>query len=129
MSELTERFINAYFEDVSALGCGKADVHPRVTDHIEDIVDFVQVLVDKGFAYESHGDVYYRTTKFEGYGKLSKQSTDELIVGARIEDGVKKENALDFVLWKAAKEGEDFVGKSVGCWTTWLAYRMFGYGT
>lgn len=106
VSELTERFINAYFEDVTALGCHRADVHPRVTEHIEDIVSFIQVLVDKGFAYESQGDVYYRTAKFEGYGKLSKQSTDELIVGARIEAGEKKENPLDFVLWKAAKENE-----------------------
>jgi cysteinyl-tRNA synthetase len=106
VGELTERFINAYFEDVGALGCGKANVHPRVTDHIKDIVEFVQVLVDKGFAYESQGDVYYRTRNFEGYGKLSHQSIDELKVGARIEPGDKKENALDFVLWKAAKEGE-----------------------
>ena len=106
VSELTGRFINAYFEDVSALGCNKADVHPRVTDHIEDIVDFIQVLIDKGFAYESQGDVYYRTKSFEGYGKLSNQSTDELIVGARIEAGDKKDNSLDFVLWKAVKEGE-----------------------
>ena len=106
VGELTERFINAYFEDVGALGCGKADVHPRVTDHIEDIVGFVKVLIDKGFAYESQGDVYYRTQKFEGYGKLSQQSTDELKVGARIEEGIKKENPLDFALWKAAKEGE-----------------------
>ena len=106
VGELTERFINAYFEDVAALGCSKADVHPRVTDHIEDIVEFVKVLIDKGFAYESQGDVYYRTQKFEGYGKLSHQSTDELKVGARIEEGEKKENPLDFALWKAAKEGE-----------------------
>ena len=106
VGELTDRFINAYFEDVGALGCGKADVHPRVTDHIEDIVEFVKVLIDKGFAYESQGDVYYRTQNFEGYGKLSHQSTDELKVGARIEEGDKKENPLDFVLWKAAKEGE-----------------------
>ena len=106
VGELTERFINAYFEDVEALGCGKADVHQRVTDHIEDIVEFVKVLIDKGFAYESQGDVYYRTQKFEGYGKLSQQSTDELKVGARIEEGIKKENPLDFALWKAAKEGE-----------------------
>ena len=106
VSELTERFINAYFEDVTALGCDRADAHPRVTDHIEDIVNFIQVLIDKGFAYASQGDVYYRTAKFEGYGKLSKQSTDELIVGARIEAGEKKDNPLDFVLWKAAKENE-----------------------
>ncbi|WP_318616169.1 cysteine--tRNA ligase [Sporosarcina sp. YIM B06819] len=106
VGELTERFIKAYFEDVGALGCGKADVHPRVTDHIEDIVEFVKALIDKGFAYESQGDVYYRTQKFEGYGKLSQQSTDELKIGARIEEGIKKENPLDFALWKAAKEGE-----------------------
>ena len=106
VSELTERFIDAYFQDVSALGCSEADVHPRVTNHIEDIVNFIQVLIEKGFAYESHGDVYYRTTKFDGYGKLSKQSTDELVVGARVEQGEKKDNPLDFVLWKAAKENE-----------------------
>jgi cysteinyl-tRNA synthetase len=105
-SELTERFINAYFEDVSALGCSEADVHPRVTNHIDDIIEFIQVLIDKDFAYESHGDVYYRTTKFDGYGKLSKQSTDELVIGARVEQGEKKDDPLDFVLWKAAKENE-----------------------
>ncbi len=106
VSELTDRFIEAYFEDVTALGCSKADVHPRVSDHIEDIVAFIEVLVDKGFAYESEGDVYYRTKRFDGYGKLSSQSTDELIVGARIEPGEKKEDPLDFVLWKTAKEDE-----------------------
>lgn len=106
VGELTERFIEAYFEDVHALGCKTADVHPRVSNHIQDIIDFIAVLIEKGYAYESAGDVYYRTTKFDGYGKLSNQSTDELIVGARIEVGEKKENPLDFVLWKAAKEGE-----------------------
>ncbi|WP_262175808.1 cysteine--tRNA ligase [Saccharococcus sp. Marseille-Q5394] len=106
VGELTERFINAYFEDVGALGCGKADAHPRVTEHIDDIVAFIQVLVDKEFAYEAQGDVYYRTRKFDGYGKLSHQSIDELRVGARIEESGIKENPLDFALWKAAKEGE-----------------------
>jgi len=106
VGELTDRFIEAYFEDVGALGCGKADVHPRVTEHIEDIIRFIGVLVEKGFAYESQGDVYYRTRNFEGYGKLSHQSIDELKVGARVEQGEKKENDLDFALWKAAKEGE-----------------------
>ncbi|MCG7343322.1 cysteine--tRNA ligase [Sporosarcina sp. ACRSL] len=106
VGELTDRFINAYFEDVSALGCGKADAHPRVTEHIDDIIAFIEVLVEKGFAYESQGDVYYRTRKFDGYGKLSHQSIDELKVGARIEESDIKENALDFALWKSAKEGE-----------------------
>lgn len=106
VGELTNRFIDAYFEDVGALGCGKADAHPRVTEHIDDIIAFIQVLIDKGFAYVAQGDVYYRTRKFDGYGKLSHQSIDELKVGARIEDSGIKENALDFALWKSAKEGE-----------------------
>lgn len=103
---IAERFIQAYFEDTHALGCQTADVHPRVTESIELIVEFIGELVNKGFAYESGGDVYYRTRKFNGYGKLSHQSIDELKVGARIGAGEKKDDALDFVLWKAAKEGE-----------------------
>lgn len=103
---VAQRFIQAYFEDTGALGCKKADVHPTVTDNIETIIDFISALVEKGFAYESQGDVYYRTRKFDGYGKLSHQPIDELKAGARIDVGDKKEDALDFVLWKAAKEGE-----------------------
>ncbi len=106
VSELTNRFINAYFDDITALGCKKADVHPRVTNHMDDIISFIGTLIDKGYAYESQGDVYYRTRKFEGYGKLSHQSIDDLKVGARIEAGEKKEDPLDFALWKAAKPGE-----------------------
>lgn len=107
-SVLTERFIAAYFEDITALGCKKADAHPRVTEHMDDIIEFIEVLVEKGYAYESQGDVYYRTRKFDGYGKLSHQSIDDLKVGARIEAGEKKEDPLDFALWKAAKPGEVF---------------------
>jgi cysteinyl-tRNA synthetase len=103
---VADRFINAYFEDVSALGCKKADAHPRVMESIDIIIDFINTLIEKDFAYESEGDVYFRTRKFEGYGKLSHQSVDELRVGARIEVGEKKQDALDFALWKAAKEGE-----------------------
>lgn len=106
VSELTERFIAAYFEDVTALGCKKADAHPRVTEHMDSIIEFIGVLIEKGFAYESQGDVYYRTRKFEGYGKLSHQSVDDLKIGARIETGEKKEDALDFALWKDSKPGE-----------------------
>ena len=103
---IAKRFIDAYFEDTGALGCKRADVHPTVTDNIDTIVDFIAALVEKGYAYESQGDVYYRTRKFDGYGKLSHQPIDELKSGARIDVGDKKEDALDFVLWKAAKEGE-----------------------
>ena len=108
VSELTERFIAAYFDDITALGCKKADAHPRVTEHMDNIIEFIKVLIDKGYAYESQGDVYYRTRKFAGYGKLSHQSIDDLQVGARIEVGEKKEDPLDFALWKAAKPGEIF---------------------
>jgi cysteinyl-tRNA synthetase len=103
---IAERFIKAYFEDVSALGCRKADVHPRVTENIDIIIEFIEKLIEKGYAYESDGDVYYKTRKFAEYGKLSHQSIDELRAGARIEIGEKKEDPLDFALWKAAKEGE-----------------------
>ncbi|MBQ0137836.1 MAG: cysteine--tRNA ligase [Kurthia sp.] len=106
VSELTERFIAAYFEDITALGAQKADSHPRVTEHMDEIIEFIDVLVQKGYAYESEGDVYYRTRKFKNYGQLSHQSVDDLKVGARIEAGTKKEDPLDFALWKAAKAGE-----------------------
>lgn len=103
---IAEKFIQAYFEDVSALGCKEADVHPRVTENMDEIIEFIDLLVQKGYAYESEGDVYYRTRKFTDYGKLSHQSIDDLKMGARIQVGEKKEDALDFALWKAAKEGE-----------------------
>ncbi|MEH7117735.1 cysteine--tRNA ligase [Neobacillus vireti] len=103
---IANRFIDAYYEDVSALGCQKADVHPRVMENMDIIIDFISQLVEKGFAYESEGDVYFRTRSFDSYGKLSHQAIDDLQVGARIEVGDKKEDDLDFALWKAAKEGE-----------------------
>lgn len=104
--KLAERFIEAYFEDVGALGCMKADIHPRVTENMDTIIEFIQSLIDKGYAYESEGDVYFHTRKFKDYGKLSHQSIDELRIGARIAVGEKKDDALDFALWKAAKPGE-----------------------
>ncbi|HWO94751.1 MAG TPA: cysteine--tRNA ligase [Bacillus sp. (in: firmicutes)] len=103
---IAERFIEAYFEDVSALGCKKATVHPRVTENMDIIIDFISTLIEKDYAYEADGDVYYRTRKFNEYGKLSHQSIDELRLGTRIEVGEKKQDPLDFALWKAAKEGE-----------------------
>ena len=103
---IADRFINAYFEDVSALGCKQADIHPRVMENMDIIIDFIAQLIEKGYAYESEGDVYFRTRNFDDYGKLSHQSIDDLQVGARIEIGEKKQDDLDFALWKAAKEGE-----------------------
>lgn len=105
---IAERFIAAYHEDVSALGCKQATVHPRVTESMDIIIEFIEALIEKGFAYESGGDVYYRTKEFKEYGKLSHQPIEDLQLGTRIEVGEKKQDALDFVLWKAAKEGEIF---------------------
>ena len=104
--EIADRFIQAFYEDTGALNCKRGTSNPRVMDHMDDIIEFIKVLVDKGYAYESGGDVYYRTRRFEGYGKLSHQSIDDLKVGARIETGEQKEDELDFTLWKKAKPGE-----------------------
>lgn len=106
INRLTERFIEAYKEDVGALGVKPATLHPRVTETMDDIIQFIDDLIKKGYAYESNGDVYFKTRKFEEYGKLSAQSLDELKAGARIQVGQSKEDELDFALWKAAKPGE-----------------------
>ena len=105
--EVSEKYIEEYFKDAEALNLKKATVHPRVTENMKEIIDFVKTLVEKGYAYESEGDVYYRTRRFEGYGKLSGQNIEDLEAGARISVGEKKEDPLDFALWKAKKiEGE-----------------------
>lgn len=104
--EIADRFIEAFYEDTGALNCKRGTSNPRVMDHMDDIIAFINVLVEKGYAYESGGDVYYRTRRFDGYGKLSHQSIDDLKVGARIETGEQKEDELDFTLWKQAKPGE-----------------------
>jgi cysteinyl-tRNA synthetase len=103
---IADRFIQAFYEDVTALGVIKADVHPRVMENMDIIIEFIETLISKDFAYESEGDVYFRTRKFDDYGKLSHQPIDDLRLGARIEVGEKKQDPLDFALWKAAKEGE-----------------------
>ena len=104
--EVAEKYIKEYFIDCDGLGIKRATVHPQVTDNIENIIVFVQDLIDKGYAYEAGGDVLFRTRKFEEYGKLSHQNIEEIELGARIDVDDKKEDPLDFVLWKAKKEGE-----------------------
>lgn len=104
--EVAEKYIKEYFIDCDGLGIKRADVHPQVTDNIKQIIDFVQDLINKGYAYETNGDVLFRTRKFEEYGKLSHQNIEELELGARIDVDDKKEDPLDFVLWKSKKEGE-----------------------
>ncbi|NQX70843.1 cysteine--tRNA ligase [Paenibacillus alba] len=104
--ELAETFIQAFLEDISKLGVHEASMNPRVTENIQEIIDFIAALVEKDYAYEARGDVYYRTSKFADYGKLSNQNLEELQYGIRIEVDDRKENPQDFVLWKAAKPGE-----------------------
>lgn len=107
--DVADRFIKAFEEDTKALNVQPATSHPRVMDHMEDIRVFIQTLIAKGFAYESNGDVYYRTRKFTDYGQLSDQSIDELEIGASQRTGAEqqqKEDPLDFALWKKAKPGE-----------------------
>ncbi|MGX7109018.1 cysteine--tRNA ligase [Facklamia miroungae] len=103
--ELSDKYIAAYKEDMRAINVKPATYNPRVMENIPEIIQFIQVLIDKGYAYESQGDVYYRTGKFEKYGQLSDQSISDLREGAsqRITDDEreKKENAIDFALWKA----------------------------
>ena len=111
--EVSEKYIQEYFKDAAALNVKPATVHPRVSEHIPEIIDFVKTLVDKGFAYEVNGDVYFSTRKFPEYGKLSKQNIDDLEAGARIEVGDIKEDPLDFALWKARKTEDEIDRKSV----------------
>ena len=106
--EISEKYIAEYRKDAHGLNVMDADVHPKVTESMDIIIDIVKTLVDKGFAYESNGDVYFRTSKFPEYGKLSKMPIDELKAGARIDVSEHKEDPLDFAVWKAAKPGEPY---------------------
>lgn len=103
--ELAETYIQAFLDDAEALGVSGAR-HPRVTENLPEIVEFIEELVNKDFAYESGGDVYFRTTKFAEYGKISHQNIQQLQFGIRIEVDERKENPQDFVLWKKVKPGE-----------------------
>lgn len=104
--EVAEKYIAEYFTDAHGLGVRDATIHPKATENMQQIIDLVQTLIDKGYAYESNGDVYYRTLKFREYGKLSHQPLEDLQAGARIAVGEHKEDPMDFALWKAAKPGE-----------------------
>ncbi len=106
---LTSRFIDAMHEDEAELNVLRPDQEPRATAHMSEIIDMIAVLVDKDVAYKaSNGDVYYRVNSFENYGQLSGKNLDELLSGARVDVEETKEDARDFALWKAAKEGEVF---------------------
>ncbi|MCX8170462.1 MAG: cysteine--tRNA ligase [Candidatus Bathyarchaeota archaeon] len=106
IQEIGEIYSDAYFEDLAALNIKKPSINPRATQHISDIIMAVQKLIEKGYAYEVEGDVYFDILKFDDYGKLSGNKMEALEAGARIEVNPKKKNPADFALWKACKEGE-----------------------
>lgn len=109
--EVAERYISEFWTDAEGLGVRKATVHPRATENIDAIQDIISALIEKGFAYESAGDVYFRAKKFDEYGKLSHQPLEDLAAGAsnRVDGGAEiKEDPMDFCLWKGAKPGEPF---------------------
>lgn len=103
---LSSRFIDAFDEDMRSLGCQPADVAPKVTEHIPQIIDLTQTLIDRGHAYAVDGDVYYDVTSFDGYGKLSKRQLDDMRAGERVAIDERKKHPADFALWKSTKEGE-----------------------
>ena len=110
--EVSDKYIEEYFKDAGAINVTPADVHPRVSETMDDIIQFVQDLIDLGYAYEVDGDLYYSTRKFKDYGKLSGQNIDDLEAGARIMIEEKKEDPLDFALWKARKEEDEIAWES-----------------
>ena len=105
---ISDRYIDAYYDVMDALHVHRADVYPRVSTHMEEIIAMISTLIDNGYAYAVDGDVYYRVEKFEHYGKLSGRTLDDMEAGARVDVDDRKENPMDFALWKAAKPGEPF---------------------
>lgn len=103
---VAQKFIDAFFEDIEKLRIHRATHNPKATDHVREIVDHIQGLLENGAAYTVDGDVYFRVEKFPQYGRLSGKKLDDLIAGARVETDMRKENPADFALWKAAKPGE-----------------------
>ncbi|MDA8238772.1 MAG: cysteine--tRNA ligase [Nitrospiraceae bacterium] len=103
---VAKKYTDEYYQDMDRLGVGRADVEPKATDHISEIIGIVKGLVDKGYAYEVDRSVYFEVGKFPGYGKLSKRDLEDMVAGARVEVDERKRNPMDFALWKASKEGE-----------------------
>ena len=104
--EIADQFIAQYHDDMQALNCCSPDYEPRVTENISIIISFIESLIEQGYAYQANGDVYFSIAKFPAYGKLSKQKIEELRAGARVDVREKKEDPLDFALWKSEPDGE-----------------------
>jgi cysteinyl-tRNA synthetase len=112
--EVARKYTNEYYKDMDMLGVGRADVEPKATEHIEEMINIVSGLIDKGYAYEVDGNVYFAVDTFPGYGKLSKRDKEEMVAGARVEVDERKKKPLDFALWKKSKEGEPSWGSPWG---------------
>ena len=107
-SEVSEKYIKCFFEDINRLNILESVKRPKVTENMEEIIEIIQKLIDNGFAYEKDGDVYFEVKKYKDYGKLSNQKIEELELGARIDVSEIKKNPMDFALWKKKKDGEPF---------------------
>ncbi len=103
---IARKYTEEYYKDMDALGVGRADVEPRATEHIKEMIGIIQGLIERGYAYEVEGDVYFEVDRLPEYGKLSKRDREEMIAGARVEIDERKKNPMDFALWKRSKEGE-----------------------
>ncbi|HEX3027546.1 MAG TPA: cysteine--tRNA ligase [Clostridia bacterium] len=106
VAEIAEKYIGEYRRDAQGLNVREATIHPRATENMDEIIDLIRTLIDRGYAYESGGDVYFRARRFKQYGKLSHQPLEDLEAGARIDISEVKEDPMDFALWKTAKSGE-----------------------
>src|SRR3990172_9133578 len=105
-AEVARKYIQAYQEDMARLGVSRADVEPKATEHIKEMVEVIKGLIEKGHAYVVDGNVFFRVASFAGYGKLSKRNLEDMQAGARVEVDERKKDPLDFALWKASKPGE-----------------------
>lgn len=106
--EIAKKFMEEYYKDMDRLGVSRADIEPKATEHINDMINIIKTLIDNGYAYNVGGNVYFEVRKFSEYGKLSNRNLEEMKAGARVEVDEKKKDPLDFALWKASKKGEPF---------------------
>lgn len=119
--EVADKFIKAYLDDLNSYNCAEIDARPRVIDHLDDIFNFIKALIDKDYAYAKDGDVYFRVSKIKDYGVLSNQDINDLVSGSRVDIDEKKEDPLDFALWRKSDIGETFDspwGKGIPGWHT-----------
>lgn len=106
--EVARKYTEEFYKDMDSLGVARADIEPKATEHIQEIIEIIKGLIDKGSAYEIDGSVYFEVGKFPEYGKLSKRDVEDMMAGARVEVDERKKNPMDFALWKASKEGEPY---------------------